>query len=274
MADSGAPLAAVLMCHAPIVIPAIGGTRGAECHASTEAMGQAARIASDCGAETLVVLSPHLPRHPTAFGVVTSLSLQGDFGPFGRPELGCRFPADAAAGAAVTRAAQRTGLEIAPTTVQGLDHGALVPLWFLREAGFKGRVVVFGFPWHSSAEANHAFGRALREAMGSLERPWALVASGDMSHALKPGAPSGFHPRAQVFDQAVVDTVQRGDLAALDTIPGDLRQVAAEDVLDSLQCAAGVLEEEEEEEVTTRVLSYEGPFGVGYLIAVLKEPTP
>ncbi len=271
MADSGAPRAAVLMCHAPIVIPAIGGTRGAECRASTEAMGQAALLAAECGAETLVILSPHLPRHPTAFGVVTSANLQGDFGPFGRPELGCRFPADAAAGAAVTRAAERAGLEIAPTTVQGLDHGALVPLWFLREADFRGRVVVCGFPWHSSAEANHAFGRALREAMGSLERSWALVASGDMSHALKPGAPSGFHPRAQAFDQAVVETVQRGDLAALDAIPADLRQLAAEDVLDSLQCARGMLEGTE---VAPRILSYEGPFGVGYLIAVLKELTP
>ncbi len=271
MADSGAPLAAVLMCHAPIVIPAIGGMRGAECRACTEAMGQAARVAADCGAETVVVLSPHLPRHLKAFGVVMSPSTQGDFGPFGRPELGCRFPSDAAAGAAVTRAAQRAKLEIAPTTVQGLDHGALVPLWFLREAGFKGRVVVFGFPWHTHAEANHAFGHALREAMAGLERPWALVASGDMSHALKPGAPSGFHPQAQVFDQAVVETVQRGDLAALDIIPADLRQVAAEDVLDSLQCAAGVLEGTV---MAPRVLSYEGPFGVGYLIAVLKEPAP
>ena len=103
MTESGTPRAAVLMCHAPIVIPAIGGARGVECRASTEAMGQAARVAADCGAETLVVLSPHLPRHPEAFGVVTSPSVQGDFGAFGRPELGCRFPADAAAAAAGTR---------------------------------------------------------------------------------------------------------------------------------------------------------------------------
>lgn len=271
MADSGVPLAAVLMCHAPIVIPAIGGTRGAECCASTEAMGEVARIATGCGAETLIILSPHLPRHPTAFGVVTTPSVQGDFGAFGRPELECRLPADAAAGAAVTRAAERAGLEIAPTTVKGLDHGALVPLWFLREAGFKGRVVVFGFPWHTNTEANRAFGRALREAMANLERPWALVASGDMSHALRPGAPSGFHPRAQDFDQAVVEAVGRGDWDALDALPADLRRVAAEDALDSLQCAAGALESED---TAPRVLSYEGPFGVGYLIAALKEPRP
>lgn len=271
MAHSGAPLAAVLMCHAPIVIPAIGGTRGGECTASTEAMGEAARIATGCGAETLIILSPHLPRHPTAFGVVTSPSVQGDFGAFGRPELGCRLPTDAAAAAAVTRAAERAGLEIAPTTVKGLDHGALVPLWFLREAGFKGRAVVFGFPWHANPEANRAFGRALREALASLERPWALVASGDMSHALKPGAPSGFHPRAQAFDQAVVEAVGLGDWATLGAFPEDLRRVAAEDVLDSLQCAVGALEGED---AVPRVLSYEGPFGVGYLIAALKEPTP
>lgn len=271
MAEAGTPRVAVLMCHAPIVIPAIGGARGGDCLASTEAMRQAACRVADCGAETVVILSPHLPRHPHAFGGVSSSTLRGDFGTFGRADITCAFPADAAVAAAVGRAAARADLAFAPTEVRDLDHGTLVPLWFLQEAGFRGRVAVFGFPWHGSPEGNETFGRVLRKALGGLERPWALVASGDMSHALKPGAPSGFHPRAPFFDAAVVEAVAQGDLGALNGIPSELRALAAEDVVDSLQCAASALGAETS---TMRVISYEGPFGVGYLVAVLKEPLP
>jgi aromatic ring-opening dioxygenase LigB subunit len=269
--EPGAPHVAVLMCHAPIVIPAIGGERSAECSSTTAAMREAARGVVESGAETAVVLSPHLPRHRQAFGVMASERLSGDYGSFGRPDIACALRGDAAAGAATLRAAQRMGLGIEPVEIRGLDHGSLVPLWFLLEAGFKGRVAIFGFPWLGSREANRAFGHSLREAMAGLERRWALVASGDMSHALQPGAPSGFHPRAQGFDDAVVEAVRRGRLGALSQIPAELRELAAEDVLDSLESAAGVLGDEI---APDHVLSYEGPFGVGYLVARLRETAP
>lgn len=269
--DAGLPSVAVLMCHAPIVIPSIAGKRGEDCVASTQGMREAARAVVESGAETVALLSPHLPRHREAFGLVSSEKIHGDFTSFGHPTIACTFRGDAAAGAAVTRSAQRAGLEVIPVETRSLDHGATVPLWFLQEAGYKGRLVVFGFPWYTDGDANRRFGGALREAMAGLDRRWALVASGDMSHALKPGAPSGFHPRAQEFDQAVVETVRDGRLGAISALPLELRDLAAEDVVDSLEVAAGVLGEERSE---TRPLSYEGPFGVGYLIAVLKEGPP
>jgi aromatic ring-opening dioxygenase LigB subunit len=265
--DAGDPIVAVLMCHAPIVIPPIGGERGTECAATTAAMREAGRIVAASGAETAIIFSPHLPRHRESFGVVAMEKLQGDFGTFGRPGIGCAFRGDAAAGAALRRTAPRSGLNLDPVEIRGLDHGTLVPLWFLQEAGFRGRILVIGFPWYTSPAANRAFGQALRETMAGLHRRWALVASGDMSHALKPGAPSGFHPRAQAFDDAVVEALRSGTLGKVGAIPEDLRDLAAEDVIDSLETATGVLGEAIPAD---GVLSYEGPFGVGYLVATLK----
>ena len=262
------PRAAVLMCHAPIVIPPIGDDRAPDCEATTEAMGAAARILAKCGAETVLVLSPHTPRHRQAFGFVPGDTLRGDFHSFGIGGLECLFRADAAAAAAVARQAENTGLSMAPSKVQNLDHGALVPLWFLQQAGFKGRVAVFGFPWECGNGISRRFGQALSAAMDSLDRSWALVASGDMSHALKPGAPAGFQPRAHTFDEAVVACVQEGRIGDVAGIDPELRTLAAEDVVESLTAAHGTLGID-----TTgiRSLSYEAPFGVGYLVAVLRE---
>ena len=262
------PRVAVLMCHAPIVIPPIGGDRACECAETTKAMEMAAQAVVAAGVETVVLVSPHTPRHREAYGYVVGETLKGDFHTFGVRGFEHSFRADAAAAATVARQMERAGLSMDPTNVQNLDHGALVPLWFLRQAGYKGRVAVFGFPWNSEPGETHRFGMAVAAAMDVLERSWALVASGDMSHALKQGAPAGFHPKAHLFDEAVVACVKEGRFGDVSRIDPGLRNLAAEDVADSLETADGVLGPDRE---GLRFLSYEAPFGVGYLVAVLKE---
>jgi aromatic ring-opening dioxygenase LigB subunit len=232
-------------------------------------MERAAQTIIDSGIETVVVVSPHTPRHRQAYGYVVGETLHGDFHAFGIRGLEASFKADAAAVATIARHVERTGLLAAPANVQNLDHGAMVPLWFLRQAGFHGRVAVLGFPWDNEPGRCQRFGTAVATAMDSMERSWGLLASGDMSHALRPGAPGGFHPRAHLFDEQVVSCVKAGRLADLSGIESDLRSLAAEDVVDSLAIAEGVLGMDHPGQC---VLSYEAPFGVGYLVAILKGP--
>lgn len=258
---------AVLMCHAPIVIPALGRRDSERCRSTTAAMAEAARRVVAGGAGRVVVLSPHAPRRPRAYGCYAGPGLAGDFARFGEPGLAAGFAADPEAAAA----AAGQGLDLAPIQ-GGLDHGALVPLWFLREAGFAGRVSVFGFPWEAPPGGHAPFGAGLRAALDGLGVPWALVASGDCSHRLLPGAPAGYDPRAGDFDGRLVAAVRAGREAAVAEQVGPLRGAAAEDVVDSLEAAAGAAAGAGGGPAEGReVLSYEGPFGVGYLVAVLRD---
>ena len=255
--------AAGLMCHAPIVIPALGRMDTERCRQTTAAMAEAARRLVASGAGRVAVVSPHAPRQARAYGCYAGTELAGDFGRFGEPGLAASFPADPEAAVAIAA----TGLDLA-TIRGGLDHGALVPLWFLREAGFAGQVSVFGFPWEPAPGGHARFGAALRTALDGLGAPWALLASGDCSHRLLPGAPSGYDARAQDFDARLVAGVRSGRDAALVPELASLREHAAEDVLDSLEIAAAATGANPE---GREFLSYEGPFGVGYLVAVLQE---
>jgi len=184
----------------------------------------------------------------------------GDFGSFGHPRIGVAFAGDPTARNALLDAG------FVPIPGGAADHGALVPLWFLAELGWTGAVTVVGLPWDGSARDHLHWGRLLRERLEAVGRRWGLVASGDMSHALAPGAPGGYHPRAADFDAAVVDCVGSGHLGDLAHLDPELREAAREDVVDSLQVAAGVLGTPV---LDTEVFAYEGPFGVGYLEARL-----
>ncbi|HRR92016.1 MAG TPA: AmmeMemoRadiSam system protein A, partial [bacterium] len=90
-----------------------------------------------------------------------------------------------------------------------------------------------------------------------------FVASGDMSHRLIPGAPAGYDPMGEVFDQAMVEILKNGNLKALLEIDPDLAERAGECGLRSLIMLAGIMDGKR---IRTRFLSYEGPFGVGYLV--------
>lgn len=265
------PRAAALMCHAPIVIPDIAGERGRDCESTTRAMVEAARVLVAAGPETVVVLSPHAPRHQEAFTWMSGCRWMGTFERFGRSDLRMPFDADLDAAAALARASLRNRVPVDSSEYTPMDHGALVPLWFLREAGYQGKVLILGFPWQSREALVECFALALGEAMTEVGRPWVLVASGDMSHRLLPGAPSGFHPRARDFDKAVVDCVRVGRPGDVARIADELRDLAAEDVVESLMVAAFLLGTRP---VGQRFLSYEGPFGVGYLIAILRSELP
>jgi aromatic ring-opening dioxygenase LigB subunit len=257
-----------LMPHAPIVIPGVAGPARARVRATTEACRTAARRLLAHSPRTLVVVSPHSPRHPTAFGLWSGDQLRGDLAAFGAPTA-IDLPNDAVTAEAIEREAARVGVATWAIPPRPLDHGALVPLWFLIEAGWWGPTCVASLPFAAPSRSLAAFGRAIHGAISG--RPSALVASGDMSHRLQPGAPAGYDPHAQEFDRWLRQLVAVGRLESVAAIDANLRELAAEDVADSVLVAAGAIGSERH---GCRVLSYEHPFGVGYLVAMLLEPVP
>ena len=79
---------AALMCHAPIVLPALGGARAAACAQTTSAMRSVARSLVAHEPDVLVVITPHAPRQGRTWGIVHDQEIVGSFARFGRADLG------------------------------------------------------------------------------------------------------------------------------------------------------------------------------------------
>ncbi len=263
-----AALPACLMCHAPVVVPEIAGERRAQIACSAAAMDIAARFLIASAPDLLVVVSPHTPRLKECFVVLTGNELRGDFGAFGFHNIQVHLPGDGAAAAQMIALCAEQGICARTRFDAALDHGALVPLHFMQRAGWNGRTMVIGLPSVCPDDACLKLGRALARLQQKRHDRVALICSGDMSHRLIPGAPAGYHPRAAQFDEAVQLVLEHGDLKEAAQIDPELRALAGEDVIDSLLVAAGACVQAQ----GVRPLSYEGPFGVGYLIAILNDP--
>lgn len=258
---------AVLMCHAPIVIPQIAGQRAADCAASTSAMQATASHLLGHQPDALVVISPHAPRDRTRFGVVDADELVGDFGRFGASHVGLRLPGAPRAASALRQSAREQGLELWSVPGAPLDHGALVPLHFVSKAGWHGPTLLLALPYPGT-RSEAEMGRALAAAAQACGERWCVLASGDMSHRLTRDAPAGYHPEAREFDARFRSLIEHGELARACALDAGLRDIAAEDVVDSCTVAAAAVGFSA---AGHHALCYEAPFGVGYFEAILYD---
>jgi AmmeMemoRadiSam system protein A len=262
---TAAVVCAVLMPHAPILVPEVGGERGGAAQASCQAMREAAACVMGLRPETLVLISPHSPRQRQAFGVWAGERLQGSFARFNAPGAQMSLPNDAPLAQAIVTEARRRDVATFMIHDQTLDHGALVPLWFLAGAGWAGPTIVLSLDYPEDGGLSE-LGEAIAAAAHASHRRMAIVASGDMSHRLTQNAPCGFNPRAHQFDETFIRLIRDGDYHEIGNIDPELRELAAEDAVDSTLVAAAAVDWKS---TGHKVLNYEGPFGVGYGVAIL-----
>lgn len=261
-----------LLPHPPIVVPAVGGERGVNCRATTGACREFARALVAARPARMLLVSPHSPRQPGSFGLWSGARLHGDLGRFAAAEARVALPNDALLLTALERTCAERSIATWRIPSGPLDHGAVVPLWFLREAGWRGPTSIVSLPWTEGEKSRgtdsaHEFGMAVAESFARAGGEFALVASGDLTHRGDRGAPAGYHPRAAEFDEALEDCLRRGELEQLTKIPPSLRALAAEDAVESCVLVAAAHRFEPR---AHRVLSYERPFGVGYLVAIFR----
>jgi aromatic ring-opening dioxygenase LigB subunit len=257
----------VLMPHAPVLVPALGDARADFVAGTVQAMREASRRLVDTNPEALVLVSPHSPRQPGRFGIWDGKRLCGTFAAFGAPWERLELPADRQLADAIFQEASARGLAMWKIAGHELDHGAVVPLWFIVEAGWNGPTVVLSLNYPGEPGAVD-LGEALACAAARCGTRVAMVASGDMSHRLTPGSPAGYDPRAEAFDRWLIRTIDNGDYRSLREADPELEQLAGEDALDSVLIAAGATGFDA---TGHDVLSYEGPFGVGYGVAILHD---
>ncbi len=256
---------AVLMPHAPIIVPVVGGERGGAAAASCRAMREAARKIVSFQPETLVLVSPHSPRRSGVFGLWSDEPIEGSFAQFGASQVWISLPNERRLANAIAAEARSRNVETWRITRHVLDHGALVPLWFLAEAGWTGPTVLLSL--NCPGEGGLAsLGEAIAAAANKLQQRIAFIASGDMSHRLTANAPGGFHRLAHRFDETFISLVRAGEYRQIMGINSELRELAAEDVVDSTIVAAAAVGWNA---AGHKVINYEGPFGVGYGVAIL-----
>ncbi len=261
-------VAAYVVPHPPLAVPAVGRGQERAVQDTLDAYREVARRVAAHAPDTIVVSSPHAPAFRDCFHVSTGDAAHGDMRSFGAVEEAMNVPYDSEFAAAVSACARKHAVPICGSGMHDgdLDHGTFVPLHFVNQLYGGYRLVRIGLSGLSAAD-HRAVGRCVAEAARDLGRTCVFLASGDLSHKLLAEGPYGYAAEGPVFDHDLVALLDAGDLEGLFRFDEAFLQAAAECGLGSFQIMAGVLEGVP---FTHELLSYEGPFGVGYAVAAFE----
>ena len=262
-------VAGCLMPHPPVLIHAVGNGREHVCDKTLKGLREAAKIIKVQKPETIVVITPHGPVFADGLAIGAEPMLSGDLKAFGAPEISL---VKSNAIEWVDRIVHGAGRIHVPMvkidkesarryhTTPELDHGVLVPLYFVNSEWENFRLIHITYGLLSIPKL-FTFGQMLKALFDEAQERIVVIASGDLSHCLKDDGPYSFHPDGPRFDEEAIRHLNEGDFGGLLTMDSTLVKHAGECAYRSLAILGGALDGVSLESTCH---SYEGPFGVGY----------
>lgn len=249
--------------HTPLLTETVGKEHRKKLKKTVAAVQKLAEGLVSATPDTLVVISAHPTRHADAFSINLHEPYRTDLSRFGDMGAERTYKPDISLIDTTQRTLRRQGIPLTLDTDHALDHGATVPLLLLAKQLPRLRVMPITYAG-LDAKSHVEFGRALKEVFAASKTRIAVIASGDLSHALTKTSPEGERPEGKKFDAAVKHAVESMGLSQLLGLDPVLVEAAAECAYRPLLVLLGLLEKTA---VDPEVLSYEAPFGVGLLTA-------
>ncbi len=254
--------AAFAMPHPPIILPEVGRGEERKIAATTKGFDTSAEMIAKIAPETIVIVSPHNTIYGDYFHISKRKRYEGDMKHFG-VDISIEVDCDTEFVDELSSLARADGFDAGTLGEDARDdHGTFIPLYFINKKYTAYRLVRAGFSGLPPL-AHYHFGQLIASAAEKLGRSTVFVASGDLSHKLKSSGPYGFAKEGPEFDREITGIMDKGDFMRLLTMDPALYSPAAECGLNSFRIMAGVLDGKA---VDSKVLSYEGPFGVGYMV--------
>lgn len=259
---------AFIVPHPPLIVPEVGKGEEKKIMATVNSYREVARRIAELKPDTIVLSSPHTIMYSDYFHISPGKSAKGDLRRFGAGSVKLQVEYDEEFVEALEAAAEKSGIEAGTLGEKdpSLDHGTLVPLYFINEFLSDYKLVRIGLSGLSVAE-HYGLGRAVAKTAEKLKRRVVFVASGDLSHKLKEDGPYGYSEEGVRFDREVTEAMREGDFLRFLEFSPDLCEAAAECGLRSFIIMAGALSGKA---VQSELLSYEGTFGVGYAVCDFK----
>lgn len=252
--------------HPPILIPTIGKENLKRVEKTVEAMGKLEEKIFEAKPDTIIIISPHGALLPDAFSINLNPTYKSNLHEFGDFATELEFKTDTALAFRIKELMEDKNVPLVLTSEESLDHGVIVPLYFLTKRLEGVSILPMGYSM-LDLKTHFNFGDFLKEIILNEDKKIAVIASGDLSHRLTKDAPAGYSPRGKEFDEKLAELITNKNTAGILGLDQSLAEEAGECGLRSLVILLGLLERIN---YTPEIFSYEGPFGVGYMVSNFK----
>ncbi len=271
----GKIIAYVAMPHPPIVIPEVGRGEEKKIKNTYDACASIGKQIAELKPDTIIVVTPHGTMFSDAISLSFEKSISGSLKQFRAPEVSMNFDIDLDLTLRIIDKSDENDIPTAKITRNfikkygkeyELDHGTMVPLYFIKDKYSSFKLVHITYGGLSPMQL-YRFGKGIKVAVEESSKNVVFIASGDLSHRLKDEGPYDYSPFGEKFDSEIINLLTKGDVAGVFNMNCETTEGAGECGLRSYYIMLGAMEGNE---IKGELLSYEGTFGVGYAVMKFK----
>lgn len=257
-----AVIAAFMVPHPPMIVPAVGRGSERQVEKTIRAYEKVAEEIAALKPETIIISSPHSVMYYDYFHISPGSRAEGSFAEFRAPEVKFDLEYDEELVKQISDNATSSGF---PAGTLGekkkeLDHGTMVPLWFIQKKYRDFKLVRIGLSGLDLLK-HYELGMMINNAVEKLGRRVVYVASGDLSHKLQDYGPYGFAEEGPEYDKRIMDVCSNARFGELFDFDESFCEKAAECGHKSFVMMAGTLDGKE---IEATQYSHEDVTGVGY----------
>ena len=253
---------AYIVPHPPMIIPDIGRGNEKQIFKTIQSYNNISDEIKKINPDTIIISSPHAPYYRESFYLSDGDIISGDFSKFNAFNISFTEEIDHELVDIIYDLSCEKNFPVSKKSDVSLDHGTMIPLYFIRKKISHFKIIVLGISDLSYLK-HYQMGEIIQEACSKLNRKVVYIASGDLSHRLKEYGPYGFTPEGPIYDCKIVDDCSNARFDQLFTYSKDLLHKAQPCGHWSFLMMAGVLDGYQ---VNSKFYSYEDITGVGYTI--------
>ncbi len=255
-------LAGYMVPHPPLAVREVGRGEETKIQASLDSFAEAARDIARIKPETIILTSPHQIMYADYFHISPGDHAEGSFRQFRASQVRIAVDYDRELADEIAAEAERNDFPAGTLgeRSRSLDHGTMVPLYFINKEYTDYKLVRIGLSG-LSLEDHWNFGKLIKKAVDKTGRRCVFVASGDLAHCQKVDGPYGYRPEGPEYDRMIMEVMGAGDFEKLKDFDENLLDRCMECGHRSFTIMGGAFEGTE---VATRELAHEATFGVGY----------
>ena len=248
--------------HPPLIVPQVGKGSEKQVEKTIRSYEKVADETAEISPETIVISSPHATMYGDYFHISPGSHAFGSFAGFRAPEVSFEEEYDTELVSEIERLAKANGFPAGTLGERdpGLDHGTMVPLYFIRKKYKGGKIIRIGLSGLPLTD-HYRLGQIIQKAVDITGRKVVIVASGDLSHKLQEYGPYGFAKEGPEYDRRIMDVSRRGAFDEMLGFEESFCEKAAECGHRSFVIMAGALDGYE---IEAKEFSHEDVTGVGY----------
>ena len=196
---------AVMVPHPPLAVSEVGRGDEKKIQNTLDAYHQAAREIAETKPETVIIISPHALMYRDYFNISRGREAYGDLGRFRAGMVAFEKEYDEEFTHALSELLYVEGFPGGTEYDNDpqLDHGTMVPLYFLDQYLPDVRIVRIGLSGLPLA-LHYRLGMYIAETAARLNRRIAVIGSGDLAHCQKEDGPYGYRPEGPEYDEKIM----------------------------------------------------------------------